>query len=77
MVAPVVTGGGGGGNVATVAGPFQRVIAGGIVFFALVMLADIPATSQIAVAFAYLILLSAALTVGPVAFARISTLVGG
>lgn len=69
--------GGNGGGASIAAGPMQRVIAGGIVFFVLVMLADIPATSEVAVAFAYLILLSAALTVGPVAFGRISSLVGG
>lgn len=55
----------------------QRIVAGGVVFFSLVLAADIPATSQLAVAFAYLILLSAALTVGPVAFARVSAMVGG
>jgi hypothetical protein len=55
----------------------QRIFAGGVVFFALVLIADIPQTASIAVAFAYLILLSAALTVGPVAFGRVSALVGG
>jgi hypothetical protein len=53
----------------------QRIVAGGIVFFSLVILSDVPTTSSIAVAFAYLILLSAALTVGPVAFGRVSNLV--
>lgn len=71
-----VTGSGGGGG-AGISGATQRVVAGGIVFFSLVTLADIPATSKLAVAFAYLILLSAALTVGPVAFGRVSALVGG
>lgn len=80
-------GGGMGGGINTVDNPFpvasggigggQRIIAGGIVFFTLVLFADIPATSQLAVAFAYLILLSAALTVGPVAFSRVSNVVGG
>lgn len=68
---------GGGKASVTAPAPAIRIVAGGIVFFTLVLFADIPATSQIAVAFAYLILLSAALTVGPVAFARISSLVGG
>lgn len=79
MVAPIASGGGGGGSGASIAaaGPMQRGIAFGIVFFSLVMLADIPATSEVAVAFAYLILLATALTVGPVAFGRISSLVGG
>lgn len=53
----------------------QRIIAGGIVFFALVTLADTDTFGSVAVAFSYLILLSAALTVGPVAFGRISKLV--
>lgn len=55
----------------------QRIAAGVVVFLSLTILADLPATSELAVAFAYLILLSAALTVGPVAFARVSSLVGG
>lgn len=54
----------------------QRLVAGGVVFFALVILADFDTTASIAVAFAYLILLSSLLTVGPVAMERISTLVG-
>lgn len=54
----------------------QRIIAGGIVFFSLVILADYDQTASLAVAFAYLILLSAAMTVGPVAFGRLSELVG-
>jgi hypothetical protein len=54
----------------------QRIFAGGIVFLTLIIVADNPSTATIAVAFAYLILLSAAMTVGPVAFARISSLVG-
>lgn len=53
----------------------QRIVAGGIVFFALVTLADTDTFGSLAVAFAYLILLSAALAVGPVAFGRISKLV--
>lgn len=74
MVAPIATDKGVASGA--MAGPLQRGVAFGIVFFSLVMLADIPATSEVAVAFAYLILLSAALTVGPVAFGRISNLVG-
>jgi len=54
----------------------ERIAAGAIVFLSLTILADIPATSRLAVAFAYVILLSAALTVGPTAFGRISELVG-
>jgi hypothetical protein len=54
----------------------ERYAAGAIVFFSLIVIADIPSLSLIAVAFAYLILLSAAMTVGPVAFGRLSTLVG-
>lgn len=52
-----------------------RIIAAGIVFFVLVVASDLDETSELAVAFAYVILLSAALTAGPVAFARISDLV--
>jgi hypothetical protein len=55
----------------------QRVAAFAFVAFVLFTAADIPATSELAVAFAYLILLSAAFAVGPDAFARISSLVGG
>lgn len=69
--------GGGSGGAPILATSARRIFAGGIVFFTLVILADIPATSEVAVAFAYLILLSAALTVGPVAFARVSSAVGG
>lgn len=52
----------------------QRLAAFSFVAFVLFVAADIPATSEIAVAFAYLILLSAAMTVGPAAFGRISAL---
>lgn len=55
----------------------QRVIAGGIVFFSLVLLADIEPLATLAVAFALLILIATAMTVGPVAFGRVSELVGG
>lgn len=55
----------------------ERVIAGGVLFFSLILVADIDPLAEIAVAFAYLILLSATMTVGPVAFARISKMVGG
>jgi hypothetical protein len=54
----------------------ERIIAGGVVFLALIIVADYDATAPIAVAFAYLILLSAAMTVGPVAFGRVSAMVG-
>lgn len=55
----------------------QRIFAGGVVFLALIIVADNPSTSAIAVAFAYLILLASLMTVGPVAFGRISSLVSG
>lgn len=54
----------------------QRLIAGGVVFFSLVLLADIEPLATLAVAFALLILIATAMTVGPVAFGRISELVG-
>lgn len=53
----------------------QRIFAGGVVFLVLIVLADNESTESIAVAFAYLILLSALMTVGPVAFGRVSALV--
>ena len=52
----------------------QRIAAFAFVGFVLFVGADIPQTAELAVAFAYLILLSAALTVGPSAFARVSDL---
>jgi hypothetical protein len=54
-----------------------RIFAGGVVFLALIVVADIPATASIAVAFAYLILFAALMAVGPVAFGRISNIVNG
>lgn len=53
----------------------KRIAAFAFVSFVLFTAADIPQTSEIAVAFAYLILLSAAMTVGPNALARISAFV--
>lgn len=53
----------------------QRIFAGGVVFLTLIIVADNPSTASIAVAFAYLILLASLMTVGPVAFARVSSLV--
>lgn len=52
----------------------RRVAAFAFVGFVLFVGADIPQTAELAVAFAYLILLSAAMTVGPAAFGRISAL---
>lgn len=54
----------------------ERIFAGGVVFFGLVIAADIESISTVAVAFAYLILLSSLMAVGPIAFGRISSLVG-
>ena len=54
----------------------QRIAAFVFVSFVLFTAADIPQTSELAVAFAYLILLSAAMTVGPSAFARITAFTG-
>lgn len=53
-----------------------RIIGGTVVFLTLIIVADIEPLSQLAVAFAYLILFSAIWGVGPVAFARISSMVG-
>lgn len=58
-------------------GGIRRAAAFGVVAFFLITAADIEPTAELAVAFSYLILLSAAMTVGPVAFARLSSLVGG
>lgn len=55
----------------------QRIAAFAFVAFVLFTAADIPQTAELAVAFAYLILLSAAMTVGPVGLARLSALFGG
>jgi hypothetical protein len=57
--------------------PFQQRIAGGIfVGFVLVVASDFTPTAQLAVAFAYLILISSALVVGPAAFDNVSRMVG-
>ena len=53
----------------------QRVVAFVFVGFILVTMADFPETAPLAVGFAYLILLSAAMTVGPVALSRINELI--
>lgn len=50
----------------------ERIAAWGVVIFALIVLAEFNATAELSVAFAYLILLSVLLTVGPVAFDNIS-----
>lgn len=52
----------------------QRLAAAAFVAFALLVVADNDATAELAVAFAYLILLSAALTTGPTALARLTQL---
>lgn len=50
----------------------QRLAAWGFVIFTLIVLAEFNATAELSVAFAYLILLSVLLTVGPVAFDNLS-----
>ena len=59
------------GNVSGV----QRVVGFAVVALVLFMAADFPTTSELAVAFAYLIMLSALIAAGPAAFGRISSLV--
>lgn len=54
----------------------ERIAAGIVVGLMLIIVADIEPLSPIAVAFAYLILLSVLMTAGPTAFKRISSLVG-
>lgn len=70
-----IEGDGGGGRGPRATAP-QRIFAGAVVFFVLVIAADIEQTSTLAVAFAYVILLSVFWTAGPVAFRRISNAVG-
>jgi hypothetical protein len=53
----------------------QRIAAWGVVVFTLIVLAEFDVTAELAVAFAYLILLSVLLTVGPVAFDNLSKMV--
>lgn len=53
----------------------KPIVAFGIVAFVLVTASDFDSTAPLAVAFSGVILLSTALLVGPVAFARISNLV--
>lgn len=53
----------------------ERIAAFVIVGLTLIVLADIEQLSSIAVAFAYLILLSVLMLAGPAAFARLSALV--
>lgn len=55
----------------------QQVVAFGVVAFVLVTASDFDTTAPVAVAFAYVILLTTAIAVGPVAFDRISSIVGG
>lgn len=69
-------GGGGVGGASTGTLPVQQIIGFGIVSFALIVASDFPATGTVAVAFAYLILLGALMSAGPVAFERLSNLVG-
>lgn len=74
---------GGSGGKANSAGTFvhvtgvQRVVGFAVVGFVLFVAADFPATSQLAVAFAYLIMVAALIAAGPAAFGRISSLVNG
>lgn len=53
----------------------QRIAAWGVVVFVLIVFAEFDATAELSVAFAYLILLSVLLTVGPVAFDNLSKMV--
>lgn len=52
----------------------QRIAGGAFVFFVLITGASFDATAALAVAFAYLILISSALIVGPAAFDNLSRL---
>lgn len=54
----------------------QRFMAWSVVAFSLIVLAEVPSTAQLSVAFAYLILISVLLTVGPAAFANIQAMFG-
>lgn len=77
MVRPITDGGGsGGGGGENGSLPVQQIVAFGILGFALIVASDFPATGTIAVAFAYLILLGTLMAAGPVAFERLSNLVG-
>lgn len=53
----------------------ERIAGGAFVFFVLIVGADFDTTAPIAVAFAYLILISALLLKGPAAFANLSKIV--
>jgi len=55
----------------------QRLAAWGVLAFTLIVLAEFPTTSELAVAFGYLILVSVLLTAGPAAFANLSRMTGG
>lgn len=55
----------------------RAILAWGILTVTLVALADFNTTQELAVAFALLIFLTTALTLGPVALDHITTLVGG
>ena len=54
----------------------QRVVAFGIVGFVLIVASDFESTGPLATAFAGVILLSTVMLVGPVAFDRVTNLVG-
>jgi hypothetical protein len=54
----------------------QRIAGGIVVAMFLVIASDFDATAQLAVAFAYLILISSLLVVGPAAFENLSRMVG-
>lgn len=67
----------GGGTPAVLTNVSRSVIGWGILFVALIALADIEATAEIAAAFAWLIFVSVLLLYGPTAFAALSTLTQG
>ncbi len=73
---PLKRTGGTPGLTSYVSGP-QRVAAFVVVTLSLLVAADLPQTAELAVAFAYLIMVGVLVAAGPTAFARISTLTGG
>ena len=54
----------------------ERIAGFTIVFVVLITIADIPAMAPLAVAFAWVIFLSALMLVGPIAAERLSSLLG-
>ena len=55
----------------------SQIVGFGVMSFMLIVASDIETTAPLAVAFSGIILLTATIAVGPVAFDRISKLVGG